>query len=295
MTDTTGMVRHDAADLAESLLTHDNADLERPFTILTHRRTNSLIERREALRPLYEAIVARIGQPTLLGGTAHGPSVRWNGSERILLLSGDHSKAVLCVHEAQAFVQEEYSRFDSGGLPYTWQLDRHGPGHDHGWTFNGHAAANGWTQTEERLAGMLASWAEHMPLQAPGDWVSFKLWASRDWGRTMIVSFEPAQTNSESYACIDDRDHEQTPERAAQMRARGWQDVDDTGRWYTRLPETDPAAPATLARLIVTDLRARGTVSSHEVSAWDISAGDRGELWVPGIGVDVHPRRGEHF
>ncbi|MER5373390.1 hypothetical protein [Streptomyces sp. NPDC002553] len=64
MTDTTGMVRHDAADPAESLLTQDDADLERQFTILTHRQTGSLIERREALRPLYETIVARIGQPT---------------------------------------------------------------------------------------------------------------------------------------------------------------------------------------------------------------------------------------
>jgi hypothetical protein len=54
-------------------------------------------------------------------------------------------------------------------------------------------------------------------------------------------------------------------------------------------------AAATLARLIVTDLRARGAVCPDEVTAWDISAGDDGDLWVPGIGVDVHPRRGEHF
>ncbi|MDQ0956168.1 hypothetical protein QFZ66_000046 [Streptomyces sp. B4I13] len=34
MTDTTGMVGHDVADLAESLVAHDQADLERPFTTL---------------------------------------------------------------------------------------------------------------------------------------------------------------------------------------------------------------------------------------------------------------------
>ncbi|GAB2802874.1 hypothetical protein GCM10027073_39020 [Streptomyces chlorus] len=34
MTHTMGVVRQDAADLAESLLTHDNAELDRPFTIL---------------------------------------------------------------------------------------------------------------------------------------------------------------------------------------------------------------------------------------------------------------------
>ncbi|WP_199822133.1 hypothetical protein [Streptomyces sp. NRRL S-37] len=61
------------------------------------------------------------------------------------------------------------------------------------------------------------------------------------------------------------------------------------------MPETDPTAAAALARLIVTGLRARGTVCPDEVTAWDIGAGDAGDLWVHGIGVDVHPRRGEHF
>jgi hypothetical protein len=282
MTHTTGTVRQDAADLAESLLNSDDAEPDRTFTILTHEKGSSLVERREALRPVYEAIVARIGKPTLLGGTVHGPSVRWSNAERTLLLSGDHSEATLSVHEAKAFAWEEWSAFDSGRLPYTWQLDRHGPGEDHGWTFNGHAAANGWAECEERLAGMLASWAEHMPIQAPGDWAGFKLWASRDWGRTLLVAYEPSK-NHEFHAAVQDRDHEQTPERAAQMRARGWQDVDEHRWWRTTLPETRPRSAL------------RGTVSSHEVTAWDISAGDDGELWVPGIGVDVHPRRGEHF
>ncbi|MFE9937165.1 hypothetical protein [Streptomyces hirsutus] len=295
MTHATGVVRQDAADLAESLLTHDNAELDRPFTILMHKEGSGLVERREALRPIYEAIVARIGRPTLLGGTTHGPSVRWSNRERTLLLSGDHGEATLSAHRAKSFAQDEFCSFDSDRLPYTWQLDRHGPGHDHGWTFNGHAAADGWTSAEERLAGMLASWAEHMPVQAPGDWAGFKLWASRDWGHTMIVAFEPSETNREFHAAIQDRDHEQTPERAAEMRARGWQNVDEHRWWRTKLPETDPTAAAALARVVITDLRARGTTCPDEVTAWDISAGDDGELWVPGIRVDVHPRRGEHY
>ncbi|MBC2902199.1 hypothetical protein [Streptomyces cupreus] len=87
MTHTTGTVRQDAADLAESLLTHDDAVLDRPCTILTHEEASGLVERREALRPVYEAIMARIGQPTLLGGTTHGPSVRWSNHERTLEVS----------------------------------------------------------------------------------------------------------------------------------------------------------------------------------------------------------------
>ncbi|MFD4764456.1 hypothetical protein ACFWOJ_38330 [Streptomyces sp. NPDC058439] len=295
MTHTTETVRQEAADLAESLLTHDDAELDRPFTILTHEEASGLVERREALRPVYEAMVARIGQPTLLGGTTHGPSVRWSNCERTLLLSGDHGAATLSAHEAKSFAQDEFWSFDSGRLPYTWQLDRQGPGRDHGWTFNGHSAADDWAAAEERLSGMLASWAEHMPVQAPGDWVGFKLWASRDWGRTMIVSFNPSDTNRELRLAIEDRDHEQTPERAAEMRDRGWQYVDEHRWWRTMLPETDPTAAAVLARVVITDLRVRGTTCPDDVTAWDISAGDDGNLWVPGIGVDVHPRRGEHY
>jgi hypothetical protein len=296
MTHTTRTVRQDPADLAESLFTHDDAELDQPFTILMHKEGSGLVERREALRPVYEAIVARIGPPTLMGGTAHGPSVRWSNRERTLLLSGDHGEATLSAHQAESFARDEFWSFDSHRrMPYTWQLDRHGPGHDPGWTFYGHSAANDWTSAEERLAGMLASWAEHMPVQAPGDWAGFKLWTARDWRKhTMIVSFNPSDTNREFQLAIEDRDHEQTPEHAAEMRARGWQDVDEHRWWRTELPETDPEAPAALARVVITNLRARATWPA-EVHAWDISAGDNGKLWVPGIGVEVHPRRGEHY
>ncbi|WP_217199868.1 hypothetical protein [Streptomyces buecherae] len=295
MTHTTGPVRY-AADLAESLLTHADAELGRSFTILTYEEGSGLVDRRTALQPVYEAVVARVGQPKLLGGTTYGPSVRWSNRERTLLLSGDHSEATLSAHPGESFAREEFWRFDSGSLPYpyTWQLDRHGPGRDHGWTFHGHAAADDWTSAEEGLAGLLASWAEHLPVQAPGDWAGFKLWAARDWGRTMIVSFDPSETNAEFHVAIEDKDHEQTLERAVEMRARGWRDVDEHRWWRTKLPVTDPTAAAELARVVITDLRARGTVCPDEVTAWDISAGDNGELWVPGIGVDVSPRRGEH-
>jgi hypothetical protein len=119
MTHTTGTVHEDAADIAERLLTHEDAELDRPLTILTHAGGSSLVQRREALRPVYEAIVARIGQPTLLGGTTHGPSVRWSTPERTLLLSGTHSEASLSAHPADTFAREEFWNFDAGRLPYT--------------------------------------------------------------------------------------------------------------------------------------------------------------------------------
>ncbi|WP_437095289.1 hypothetical protein [Streptomyces sp. enrichment culture] len=64
--------------------------------------------------------------------------------------------------------------------------------------------------------------------------------------------------------------------------------------WRTGLPGTDPTAAAALARAAATDPRASGTTYPDEVTAWGIGAGDDGRLWVPGIGVDVRPRRGEH-
>lgn len=91
------------------------------------------------------------------------------------------------------------------------------------------------------------------------------------------MAYEPSKKDREFHAAVQDRDHEQTPERAAEMRARGWQDVDEHRWWRTTLPKTAPMAAATLARLIVTDLRARDAVSPHAVTAWDISAGDDGK------------------
>lgn len=77
-----------AGDMAETLFALSGAGPE-PVTVLTYPAGADRLARREALRPVYEAIVARIGAPTLLGGSVRGPSVRWCTRERLLLLSGD--------------------------------------------------------------------------------------------------------------------------------------------------------------------------------------------------------------
>ncbi|MFF9409500.1 hypothetical protein ACF1B0_28865 [Streptomyces anandii] len=111
-----------------------------------------------------------------------------------------------------------------------------------------------------------------------------------DRGNTMIVSFDPSDTNGEFHLVLEDRDHEQTPERAAEMRARGRQVGDEHRRWRTTLPETEPTAAAALARVVITDPRARGTTCPDEVTAWGIGADDDGELWVPGRGASTASR-----
>ncbi|MDA0564223.1 hypothetical protein LG943_07780 [Streptomonospora sp. S1-112] len=286
----------DAAELAERLLHGPDPELERAVTILAHPEGSGPVERREALLPRYDAIVARVGPPTLLGGTGHGPSVRWHTAERTLLLAGDSSAATLSVHDAQGLARREFWDFDSGRpMPYTWQLDRGGPGKDPGWTFNGHSADYTWDEAEESLTLLLSSWAEHMPVQAPGDWVGFRLRISRDWKRDMVVGVSPTATGYEFHAGIYDLDHEQTPEHAEHMRARGWRELDEHRWWRVNIPETDPGAAAELSRVVISDVRARRSTCPAEVHAWDISAGDNGRLWVPGLGFEVHPRRGEHY
>ncbi|WP_406490604.1 hypothetical protein OHB06_00940 [Streptomyces sp. NBC_01604] len=297
-----------AADLAHAMFTEPGRELGREATtILTHAPDTGLVQRREAFRPVYEAIVERIGQPTLLGGAAYGPSVRWCTAERLLLLSGDHGHAALSVHDTHAFARQEWFTFDStpgstpdgahrlGDLPYTWQLDRKGPGQAPSWTYNGMRVADNWEHAQSALELMLASWAEQIPVQAPGDWVGFQLRSARDWNRDMVIAYTHRDHGHEFYAAIYDRDSEQTPQRAAQMRERGWQDLDEHQRWRIRLPETDPQAPATIARVVIADVRARGATCPDELTAWDVSAGDHGDLRVPGIGVQVHPSRGEHY
>ena len=42
-------------------------------------------------------------------------------------------------------------------------------------------------------------------------------------------------------------------------------------------------------------MRARGATCPAAVHAWDIGAGENGDVWVPGLGFEVGKRRGEHY
>ncbi|WP_405576512.1 hypothetical protein [Streptomyces sp. NBC_01092] len=296
-----------AGEIAETLFNTPGALAPEPVTVLAYPDGAGRLARREALRPVYEAIVARIGAPTLLGGSASGPSVRWCTRERILLLSGDHTHAELSVHDADRFVDEEWKTFDRtkpgrkgqphafDALPYTWQLDRKGPGNATSWTFNGIFVAGSWDHAVTGLELMLAAWVEQYPVQAPGDWIGFNLWTARDWRRDMIVSYTPADHGRELAVCIHDRGSEQTAERQAQMGERGWHTLTDHQWWRTELPETDPDGPRLIAELMIAECRARRATCPDELRAHDISAGDNGDLWLTGLGLPTHPSRGEHF
>ncbi|MFF8954388.1 hypothetical protein [Streptomyces sp. NPDC014894] len=260
--------------------------------VLSHAPGAPLRERRESFRRVYEAVVARIGEPTLYGGSAHGPSVRWRDARRIVLLAGDLHRARLSVHDTDALEAAEARTFDWGGawsadephdfdlLPYLWQLDRSGPGERPAERVGGRTASS-LEHFASALELMLAAWVEQLPVQAGGDWAGFSLTSAADRGRRLQISYALADG---LHVSVDDRDGADTPERAALMRSRGWHSR-DRGWWQAEFPDPERPETAEAARLALAELRARGTTGPKELRARDVSCKDRGELLLPGLGI----------
>ncbi|ANW17938.1 hypothetical protein BB341_06760 [Streptomyces clavuligerus] len=263
-----------------------------PVPVLAHEPGASLRERRESFREVYGAIVARIGEPTLYGGSAHGPSVRWRDAHRTVLLAGDRAGARLSVHGTEALEADELRVFAWGGawsaeephdfdlLPYIWQLDRGGPGERPAERTAGRMASS-LEHFGHALELMLTAWVEQLPAQVGTDWAGFALTSGADRGREVQLSYALADG---LHVGVDDRDGEDTPERAALMRARGWHSR-DRGWWQTEFPHPERPETARAARLALTELRARGTTDPKELRARDASCKDRGELLLPGLGI----------
>lgn len=283
----------DAAEFA--LAFHDAPDLyfgSEPVQVLAYEPGASLRERREAFRQVYGAIVARIGEPTLYGGSAEGPNVRWRDCRRVVLLAGSYHRVQLSVHRTDALEDDERRSFEWGGawsasephdfdlLPYTWQLDRSGPG-ERPIELPGGRLASCLEHFQSALELLLAAWVEQLAVQVGDDWASFSVYSSADRGRQLLISYALADG---LHISVDDRDGEDGPERAQLMHSRGWQSR-DRGWWQTDFPEPDRQEAAEVARLAITELRARGTREPDELRARDASCKDRGELWLPGLGI----------
>ncbi|TLQ43593.1 hypothetical protein [Streptomyces marianii] len=263
-----------------------------PVAIVHHRPEATRLERREAFREVYGPIVATIGEPTLYGGSAWGPSVRWRDEGRLVLLSGDRFRVTLSVHRPEELERGEHHCFTWGGarsagephdfdlLPYSWQLYRGGPGEWPGERPD-HRLAGDWEQWESALELLLAAWAEQLPVQVPGDWAGITVVADRDPGRDLVVSYSPGEGLE---VAIDDRDAPQGPERDRLMRECGWHGH-DRGWWHSAFPEADERSAAAAARLAISELRSRGAAGPQELAAREAGVDDRGELWLPGLGI----------
>lgn len=289
----TALTPADAAEFARMLHDAPGPHLGRaPVPVLVHDAGATPAERRGALQVVYDAIVDRIGEPTLYGGSTGGPSVRWRDSRRVLLLAGDGQQVGLSVHETRALETEEQRSFEWGGawsgdepqnpalLPYVWQLDRSGPGVRPTSRPSGRLAAD-LAQFQYGLELLLAAWVEQLPVQVGTDWASFCLTSAADRGRQLLVSYS---LEDGLHASIDDRDGENNEDRARMMLARGWQ-CRDRGWWQTDFLDPGHDCAAALASLVVTELYARGTRGPEELRARDVSCKDRGEMWLPGLGI----------
>ncbi|WP_327326244.1 hypothetical protein OG735_29940 [Streptomyces sp. NBC_01210] len=282
-----------AAELA--LMLHDAPDPhfdQPPVQVLAYDPGASLRDRREGFREVYDAIVARIGEPTLYGGSAEGPNVRWRDSRRLVVLTGDRRRAQLSVHDTDTLEDEERRTFEWGGawsadephdfdfLPYIWQLDRSGPG-ERPIERPGGRMASSLEHFETALALLLAAWVEQLAVQVGEDWASFSVTSGADRGRQLLISYA---LEDGLHVSVDDRDGEDSPERDRLMRSRGWHSR-DRGWWQADFAEPERGEVAAVARLAITELRARGTKEPEELRARDVSCKDRGELWLPGLGI----------
>ncbi|MGW4027756.1 hypothetical protein ACWEFL_00315 [Streptomyces sp. NPDC004838] len=263
-----------------------------PVPVLAYDPMASLRERRDAFHQVYAAIVNRIGEPTVYGGSAHGPNVRWRDARRTVLLHGTTHWALLSVHNTDFLEHAEHRSFDWGGgwgaaephgfdlLPYIWQLDRGGPG-ERPVERTGGRMASCLEHFESALQLMLAAWVEQLPVQVGGDWAGFSLTSAADRGRQLQISYS---LEDGLHVSVDDRDGEDSPERALLMRSRGWQSR-DRGWWQAEFPEPERPETVEAARLALAELRARGTREPKELRARDVSCKDRGELLLPGLGI----------
>jgi hypothetical protein len=288
-----------AAARARDLRDRPDAHLDAPAVLVApYPPGHGRAARQAALRPVYEAVAAeppyRVGSPS----SAAGPSVRWHTSEHVVLLAGGPQGATLSVHKASDLHGREYTVVESGSvgwqpgqphgfdaLPYLWLLHRGSERDWPAWRWDGHHTAASWEHLESSLELLLDSWMEQLPVQVPGDWASFVVGCARDWPRHLRVGY--SQDSGQLSLMVDHRTTAEEPGWEEMMRERGWQ-VRERGWWRAVFAEEDPGAARSAARLLVADVRGRGSVCPDELVAWELTVNDRGRLWLPGIGMPVN-------
>ncbi|WP_157996015.1 hypothetical protein [Thermomonospora amylolytica] len=259
--------------------------------LLEYAEGASLEQRRAAFGDLFDAVVGGIGDPTLYGGSADGPGVRWRNEHRLLMLRGDRRGVWLESHPTEEIENEEYRTFEWGGawnasepsdfghLPYIWQLDREGPG-DNPVFWPGGRLATSMKHLREALELLLTAFAEQLPAQIGNEWATFQIRSRAGAGR-IVVTFDPGRLNVYAY----DRAEDDPDDKAALMRDRGWQEL-ERGCWRTSFPHPDDASAAEAARLMVDELEARGAVDpAEDLFSADVSCNDYGWFRLTGLGV----------
>ncbi|MFD3414995.1 hypothetical protein [Streptomyces cyaneofuscatus] len=284
------------SDLAAHLMRTASAqELQPPVALGTRPASPPARSAAEALRQAIDAVSESLGPPTLYGGSATGPTVRWRTPSHTVILDSPgvaEGGLQLSVRRTEALEQSEADRFrhaaesNTEDLPFLWQ-----------WQPIPTAppppsapVAPDWTSLRASLEALLRAWCDQLETQLGQDDAGFDIVVDSDGKpRRLVVLVSPADSLT---VLVDDRDGADGDDHHAEMSGRGWQDFIPLHRWWGAYFERTPAGAAAAVHLIMTELRARGARAPHDLRLADVGAGDgNGLLVLPGLGVARTPAR----
>ncbi|MER0476898.1 hypothetical protein ABR737_00765 [Streptomyces sp. Edi2] len=245
--------------------------------------------RTHATRDVLSILVDHIGPPTLYGGSAHGPNIRWRTDTQTLLLDHGVAGLQLSVHRTSDLERREAAVFQRGvgdgpgqepsfsSLPYLWQLYRGGPDAVPT-SLPAAPPAPDWQRLEEALASLMHAWLQQLPTQVDDDAAAFNIVNHADGDRILSVI---CGARDDVTLLIDDQDAPHDRHHQTMMMRRGW-DAPVLGWWQAFY---EPTSAASAARHVVTELRLRGARTPHDLGADQISCADEGLLVLPGLGI----------
>ncbi|MER6504416.1 hypothetical protein ABT218_35115 [Streptomyces sp. NPDC001455] len=242
-----------------------------------------------------EALTARIGRPSAFGGGG-GPSVRWRSEAWTLMLEG-RDGLQLWVHRTADLEASDLAAFEGGvgdgpgqavrytDLPYLWQIHTSSTG-THQPASAAAPPATSWERVEESLQATMQAWVTQMPdqLGPDADWAaSFDILNRADGNRRLVVLYSPRDDLSVFINDEDGPDDDAGKEDS--MVSRGWMEWLPVLRWWQAAFAPDAGGAAAAARLIVAELHLRGASSPDDLVVADITAGEAGQLSLPGLGI----------
>ncbi|GFE25735.1 hypothetical protein Sliba_61880 [Streptomyces nigrescens] len=281
------------ADLAERLHHRPSArDFERPPITVRDQSKGFPAERRKAVaREVLGAVIGRIGPPTLYGGAATGPVVRWRSEEQTVLLDRGAQGMQLSVRHTAELESQEAAGFERGEcadpaayygrLPYLWLLYR-GSGSPP-LTLPAVETAPDWHWLEESLTALLGAWWEQLPAQIGQDTAGFNI-VPRSGQESALETVSVLCSEAEGVMLlVDDREVPGgTPD--AVMEARGWRGR-IMGWWQRDFYDLGAEGAGAAARMAVQELRLRGVPSPDGLGVGEVRCEDGGLLVLPGLAI----------
>ncbi|MFB6892819.1 hypothetical protein ACFCX4_26300 [Kitasatospora sp. NPDC056327] len=258
----------------------------------------TLEHRRAVFGEIYRAVCGVLGEPTLFGGGPYGPDVRWRqagGGGRLLRLLCEGRRVRLETEPVAADFEEDENRtFEHGGpfgadgpsdfplLPYSWQLHlpHQAPGDAPDYLPGGRLALT-LPHLREGLECVLAAWIEQLPVQRPGEKVTFSIAAPQISGG---LSFAYSTVNG-ILLRVGPRPGDPAEVTAA-MTADGWQP--SGSRFKAEFGTPTEATAREVAALVTTELTARGINgdSGHGLGP--------GRITARGLGLGLSPQLARH-